>query len=203
MFCSRVFKLFFVFFVIFTLFTTFPLINSFRADAGVGGNFGLEPPPPSPAFRPEPLPKRGTVGVIVEGVNKQHNVSVAALVCQRLVAKGYKVVDRNTLAAIRDDKMATAALNGDGAAVARLSSQYGVGTMITINAHAEERESTGAFGKAGVMTGTASVTVEAITSDGRNVYSDVVQGKALGGRVEAAQKAVEDAALQAVERMTQ
>jgi len=203
MFRSSFSKLQYVFCIFYTCFAVFLLINSFRAEGGVGGNFGLEPPSPPPSFRPEPLPKKGTIAVLVKGTSAHHNITVAALVCQRLAAKGYQVVDEKKLAAIRDHKMAIAALNGDGNAIIKLSSQYNVGTIITMNAQAEERKSTGAFGKAGVMTGTASIAVMAVTSGGKIIYSDTVNGKQLGGRVEAAQKAIEDAALQAVERMTQ
>ena len=198
MFCSRVFKLFLAFLIFFTWLTAFPSINSFQAEAGVNDFFTHEPPPAPPPFQPEPLSKKGTVGVVVEGVDYHHNVTVAALVCQRLNAKGYKVVDKKTLAAIRDHKMAIAALNGDTDAIIKLSSQYGVGTMITLNADATEWVNE--FGR---WTGSASVTVKAISSSGKIVYADTVRGKQLGGAGEAAQKAIEDAAIQAVERMTQ
>ncbi|MCL2010286.1 MAG: hypothetical protein FWG71_07030, partial [Synergistaceae bacterium] len=144
--------------------------------------------------------KRGTIAVLVNGVSPHHNATVAALVSQRLVAKGYNVVDQKRLAAIRESRLAMAALNGDMDAFLKISSQYGVGTTITINAQA----GIPMFNEFQLLTGTASAAVMAVTSGGRIVYSDTVQGKQVGYTPdEAAQKAIEAAALLAVERMTQ
>jgi hypothetical protein len=177
----------------------FSTADSFRAEAAIKkGKLSNEPTRND--FRPEPLSKTGSIAVLVKGNWDHHNASVAALVSQRLVAKGYKVVDEKKLAAIRQSKVALAALNGDVDAIIRLSSQYGVGTTITLNAQAGAP----VRNEFNLMTGTASVAVMAITSGGNIVYSDTVQGKQVGYTPdEAAQKAIEAAALQAVDRMTQ
>jgi len=138
--------------------------------------------------------------VLARGISDQHNASVAALVSQRLTARGYRVVDPGRLAAIRQHRIAIAALDGDIDAIIRLSSQFGVGTTITINAHAGQP----VVNEFNLLTGTASVAVMAITSAGNIIYSDTVQGKQVGySPHEASQKAVEAAALLAVNRMTQ
>jgi hypothetical protein len=156
--------------------------------------------PQSAAPLPSPLPKRGNIAVLVKGWSQQHNASTAALIIQRLTAKGYKVVDQNKLAAIRQSKAAIAALDGDINAIMKLSSQYGVGTTITVNAEAGQSM----VNEFGLYTGTASVAVMAVTSGGNMVFSDTVRGKQVGYTPEeAAQKAIETAALLAVDRMAQ
>ena len=206
MFRSRFFKLFSCVFCAFCAFCVFYLsiavffpANVLRAEAAPRRG-RLAPGPAQEAFRPDPLSKTGSIAVLVKGEWEHHNASVAALVSQRLVAKGYKVVDEKKLAAIRQSKAAMAALNGDVDAIIRLSSQYGVGTTITLNAQAGAP----ARNEFNLMTGTASVAVMAVTSGGSIVYSDTVQGKQVGYTSdEAAQKAIEAAALLAVDRMTQ
>ncbi|MDR1620853.1 MAG: hypothetical protein LBS00_00600 [Synergistaceae bacterium] len=156
--------------------------------------------PPGGAFRPAPLPKKGSIAVLVKGVSEQHNALVAALVSQRLTAKGYKIADPQTLTAIRRSKAAMAALDGDVDALIRINSQYQVGTTITINAQAGRS----VVNEIDLYTGTASVAVRAV-SGSTVVYSDAVQGKGAGGYTsdEAVELAIEAAALLAVDRMTQ
>ena len=198
MYHSRFFRFLCVFCVFCVSFAAFPLKDHFRAEAGVRGE-RLAPAPQQEAFRPEPLPNRGSIAVLVRGVSEQHSASVGALVSQRLTAKGYRVVDEKRLAAIRQNQIAIAALDGDIDAIIRLSTQFGVGTTITINARAGRP----VVNEFGLQTGTASVAVRAVTSSGSVVYSDTVQGKQVGYTPdEAAQKAIEAAALLAVERMT-
>ena len=192
------FKLLYIFCVFCVGLTVFSPANFFQAEAARGFGGSLQPTPPRPEFRPEPLPRTGTVAVLVRGISDQHNASVAALVSQRLTARGYRVVDERRMAAIRQSRIAEAALNGDVDAIIRLSRENNVGATITINAHARAERN-----PFGLWTGTASVAVMAMTSGGRMIYSDTVQGKAVTPtRHEAAQSAIEEAALQAVERMT-
>jgi hypothetical protein len=160
----------------------------------------IQPSPTPAVFLPDPLPKKGSIAVLVKGVDDQHDASVAAIVSQQLVAKGYKVVDRNKLAAMRRDAAARLALNGDVDAILRLGKKYGVGTTITVNA----RSGQPILNEFRLYTGTSSAAVMAVTSGGTVVYSDTVQGKQVGyTEDEAAQKAIEAAALLAVDRMTQ
>ncbi|MDR1742064.1 MAG: hypothetical protein LBR38_09545 [Synergistaceae bacterium] len=160
----------------------------------------LTPTPQAPAFQPEPLSKKGTIAVLVKGPDPQHDAATAAIVLQRLTAKGYKVVDQKKLAAIRESKAALLALEGDIDGIMKLSSQYSVGTVITLNAAAGYSRRN----EFDMFTGTASVAVRAVTSGGKEVYADTVQGKAVGySRDEADQKAIEAAAALAADRMTQ
>ena len=196
MFCSRALKLICVFCVSITVLFT---MNFPQADAAIRRGKLDSSPSQNNNFRPDPLPKAGSIAVLVKGISDHHNATVAAIVSQRLVAKGYKIVDEEKLAAIRQNKVAIAALNGDVDAIIRLSSQYGVGTTITINAEVGQP----VVNEFDLMTGTASVAVMAVTSGGKIVYSDTVQGKQVGYTYdEAAQKSIEAAALLAVDRMT-
>jgi hypothetical protein len=172
-----------------------PARGKLKSVTGAGAG---KPQPSEPL--PEPLPKRGNIAVLVDGWSPQHNASTAALVVQRLTKGGYKVVDQNKLAAIRQSKAAVAALDGDIGAIVKLSSQYGVGTTITISAEAGQPRRN----EFGLYTGTASVAVMAVTSGGKMIFSDTVRGKQVGYTPdEAAQKAIEAAALLAVDRMVQ
>ena len=196
MFRSRALKLLCEFCVCIAILST---MNFPQADAAIRRGKLDSSPSQNNTFRPEPLPKNGSIAVLVRGISDHHNATVAAIISQRLVAKGYKVVDEEKLAAIRQSKVALAALNGDVDAIIRLSSQYGVGTTITLNAEAGQP----VINEFNLLTGTASVAVRAVTSGGNVVYSDTVQGKQVGYTYdEAAQKAIEAAALLAVDRMT-
>lgn len=147
-----------------------------------------------------PLPKQGTFAVLVKGPDPQHDAATAAIVSQRLIAKGYKVVDKNRLAQIRASRAADAALMGDVDAVMRISKQYGVGTTITINASVDGEPRRNEFD---LFTGTASVAVTVLSSGGKILYADTIAGRQVGyTRGEADRKAVEAAATEAVERMT-
>jgi hypothetical protein len=156
--------------------------------------------PRAEAFRPAPLPKKGSIAVLVKGPSEQHTASTLSIMIQQLVAKGYKVVDQNKLAQIRKSKAALLALEGDVDAIMKLSSQYGVSTTITVNVTAGQP----ALNEFQLFTGTASAAVKAVSSGGAMLYGDTVSGKQVGyTRDEARQKAVEAAAADAVERMTQ
>ena len=196
---TRFLKLFYVFCMFYLLFAVFSPADFFQAEAAARRG-RLNPSPSQEAFRPAPLSNTGTIAVLVRGISEHHNAAVAALVSQRLTARGYRVVDEGRMAAIRQNRIAIAALDGDIDAIIRLSSQFGVGTTITINAQAGEP----VLNEFRLLTGTASVAVMAVTSAGNIVYSDTVQGKQVGYTPdEAAQKSIEAAALSAVDRMTQ
>jgi hypothetical protein len=192
---KKIFSVYFLFVLVLSL-----AVFSFSEDASAKPLGKIRSSPEPVTFQPEPLPKKGSIAVLVKGVSDHHNASVAALVSQRLVAAGYKVVDPNKLAAMRRSAAARLALEGNVEAIMNLSKQYGVGTTITVNAQ------TGwpVLNEFKLYTGTSSAAVMAVTSGGRVVYSDTVQGKQVGyTEDEAAQKAIEAAALLAVDRMTQ
>ncbi|MDR1649490.1 MAG: CsgG/HfaB family protein [Synergistaceae bacterium] len=155
--------------------------------------------PRAEAARSAPLPKKGSIAVLVKGPSEQHTASALAIMVQHLTARGYKVVDQNKLAQIRKSKAAQYALEGNVDAIMKLSSQYGIGTTITVNVTAGQPVEN----EFQLQTGTASAAVKAVSSGGALLYGDTVSGKQVGYTPdEASQKALEAAVMLAVERMT-
>ena len=129
------------------------------------------------------------IAVLVNGESEHHNATVAALVCRHLDEKGRKLVNEKGLAAFR--KASLELLPGDNEVI------NSVGAIISIRVHAE-----GWLNEFGLYTGSASIALIVSTPEGKITFADVVQGKQLGGsHDEAAQKAVEAAALRAVEKI--
>jgi PAS domain-containing protein len=144
------------------------------------------------------LPEKGSIAILTKGPSDQHTASVAAILTRELVAKGYKVVDPNTLAAIRRNKAAALALDGNVDAIMKLGKQYGFSTMITAQLEAG-RPVENEFQ---LYTGTSSIAIMVMSSGGQMIYADTVMGKQVGyTRDEAAQKSIEAAAKSAVKRM--
>jgi nucleoside diphosphate kinase len=156
--------------------------------------------PGKEAPRSAPLPKKGSIAVLVKGPSEQHAESALSIMIQQLTAKGYKIVDQNKLAQIRRSKAAQYALEGDVDAIMKLSSQYGVSTTVTVTVTAG-RPVENEFK---LLTGTASAAVRAVSSGGVMLYGDTISGKQVGYTPdEASQKALETAVKTAADRMTQ
>ena len=184
----------FLFALIFSL-----LIVPFLGSADPAGESG-EPQPTPAAFQPKPLPKKGSIAVLVKGMSENQNAFAAALVSRQLLAKGYKVVDRDKLAAMRKSAAERLLREGNKEAIENLGQKYSAETTITINAQVGQS----VLNKFNLYTGMSSAAVMVTISGGGVVYADTVQGKQVGYTPdEAAQKAIEAAALLAVERMTQ
>ena len=144
------------------------------------------------------LPKQGSIAILAIGPSDQHAASVAAILTRELIANGYKVVDPDTLAAIRRNKAARLALEGNVDAIMRLGSQYGFSTMIT----AELKAGRPVVNEFQLYTGTSSIAIMVMSSGGQMIYADTVMGKQVGYTPdEAAQKSIEAAAKSAVKRM--
>ena len=144
------------------------------------------------------LPEKGSIAILTKGLSDQHMASVAAILTRELVANGYKVVDPNTLAAIRRNKAAALALDGNVDAIMRLGKQYGFSTMITAQLEAGRP----VVNEFQLYTGTSSIALMVMSSSGQMIYADTVMGKQVGyTRDEAAQKSIEAAAKLAVKRM--
>ena len=177
------------------------LVFSFfgRADAAIKKKIP-GPPPRNEALRSAPLPKKGSIAVLVNGSSPQHAESALSIMIQQLTAKGYKIVDQNKLAQIRRSKAAQYALEGNVDAIMKLSSQYGISTTVTVTVTAGEPVEN----EFKLQTGTASAAVRAISSGGVMLYGDTVSGKQVGYTPdEASQKALEAAIMTAADRMTQ
>jgi hypothetical protein len=146
------------------------------------------------------VPKKGTVAVVVDGWDDQHNASAESILVQVLLSNGYKIVDQKKLAEIRRSEAGRLALEGNVDAIMKLSSKYGVSTVITARIQAGMPMQN----EFGLFTGTASMAVKATASNGTLLYADTVSGKQVGYTPdEAAQKSIEAAAKVAVGKMTQ
>jgi hypothetical protein len=144
------------------------------------------------------LPAKGSIAILTKGPSEQHTASVASILTRELVANGYKVVDPNTLAAIRRNKAARLALDGNVDAIMKLGKQYGFSTMITAQLEAGRP----VVNEFDLYTGTSSIAIMVMSSGGQMIYADTVMGKQVGyTRDEAAQKSIEAAAKLAVSRM--
>jgi hypothetical protein len=177
------------------------LVFSFscRTDAAVKKKISGSPPRKE-AARSAPLPKKGSIAVLVNGSSPQHAESALSIMIQQLTAKGYKIVDQNKLAQIRRSKAAQYALEGNVDAIMRLSSQYGVSTTVTVTVTAGQPVEN----EFKLQTGTASAAVRAISSGGVMLYGDTISSKQVGYTPdEASQKALEAAIMAAADRMTQ
>lgn len=144
------------------------------------------------------IPKRGSIAILTRGVSEQHAASVASILTRELIRSGYKVVDPDTLAAIRRNKAARLALDGNVDAIMKLGKQYGFSTMITADLEAGKP----VRNEFDLYTGTSSIAIMVMSSGGQMIYADTVMGKQVGyTRDEAAQKSIEAAAKLAVKRM--
>ena len=148
------------------------------------------------------LSKSGSIAILTKSDGSkygvQHAAAVAAIMTSELIANGYKVVNPDTLAAIRKNKAAEAALNGDVDAIIRLSKQYGYSTTIT----AQLKAGRPVLNEFQLYTGTSSLAIMVMSSGGQMIYADTVMGKQVGYTSdEAAQKSIEAAAKTAVQRI--
>jgi len=144
------------------------------------------------------LSNKGSIAILTKGPSQQHAASVAAILTRELIGKGYKVVDLDTLAAIKRNKTSALALDGNVDAIMKLGKQYGFSTMITAQLQAGQP----VLNEFKLYTGTSSLAVMVMSSGGQMIYADTVMGKQVGYTPdEAAQKSIESAAKLAVKRM--
>jgi hypothetical protein len=145
------------------------------------------------------IPKKGSVAIVVGGVDELHTMSAQSIFVRDLRASGYKVVDEKTLNAMRKSEAGRLALEGNVDAIMKLSSKYGVSTFITAYIRAGQP----VVNEFQLYTGTASIAIQA-RSGANMIYGDTVSGKQVGYTPdEAAQKAIETAAALAAKKLAQ
>ena len=145
------------------------------------------------------LPRGSSFAVLANGPSAQHVRSTEAIITRQLLARGYRVVDPQRLDAIRRDRAARLALEGNIDAILRLSSGHGA-TMIVVQVEAgQPREN-----EFRLYTGTSSLAVTVGAPNGSIIYADTTRGRQVGYTSdEAAQMAIEAAASAAVAAMAQ
>jgi hypothetical protein len=155
------------------------------------------------AFYAEAALPNSPFAVLANGPSVQHNKSAEAIVNRQLLAKGYKVVAPKQWDAIqnaiRNDKIARLALQGDVESILKLSRAQKA-TMIVIQVEADNPR----MNEFKLYTGTASLAVTVGAPNGTIIYADTTMGKEVGYTSgEALQKAIETASKRAVNGMTE
>ena len=143
------------------------------------------------------LPKKGDIAVIVDGPDKQHVRMAEAAIVGTLVSRGYRVVDEARMKRIRaaaaKAKAARLALEGNVEGILKINAGYNAAATIVANVRAgQPREN-----EFELYTGTASVAILAVTSNGTRLGGQTAQGKQVGYTEDEAQERAIDAAVQA------
>ena len=146
----------------------------------------------------DPLPKGKAIAMVIYENSQdpfQQGLDIGsaeAVVSRILLDKGYPLVNQAQLKKIKESKAARLALDGDVEGILRLGSSYNVRIFVTgkVARHRPERNPMGTY------TATAAIAVRAYsTANGKYIFSDTADAKALGGSPdEASEKALQEAA---------
>ena len=141
------------------------------------------------------LPKKGDIGVVVDGSDTMHVSTTEAMIIQELVNRGYRVVDEQKM---KKMKMAAAraqaaryAFEGNIAALLKVNGNYSAAATIC----AKVKAGRPVQNDLGLYTGTATISLLAVTSSGTKLGGDMAQGKAIGYTFEEAQQNAINAAV--------
>ena len=126
------------------------------------------------------LPKKGDIAVVVEGEDAQYVRMTEAMIVDSLVNHGYRVVDEAKMKKIRaaaaKARAARLALEGNVEGILKISSGYNAAATIVATVRAgQPREN-----EFNLYTGTASVVLMAVTSNGTKLGGKTAQGKQVG-----------------------
>lgn len=146
----------------------------------------------------DPLPKGKAIAMVIYE-NSQSPVqqgldvgSAEAVVSRILLDKGYPLVNPAQLKRIKESKAARLALDGDVEGLLKLGSSYNVRIFVSgkVARHQPVKNPMGTY------TATAAIAVRAYsTSNGKYIFSDIADAKALGGSPdEACERALQEAA---------
>ena len=112
------------------------------------------------------LPKKGDIAVLVYGPDPQHVAIADAMIVDELVNHGYRVVDEARIQKIRAAaaraKADQLAMQGNFGAIMKISAGYKASATVVANVRADIPR----LNRAKLYTGTASVTLTAVTSGG-------------------------------------
>ena len=140
------------------------------------------------------LPKRGDIAVVVEGDNEQHVSTTEAKIIDSLRQHGYRVVDEKKMkaakaAAVRAQAYRLA-MQGNYDAIFKLNASYSCAA--TIVAHVQAGQAV--KNEFDLYTGTASVSLLAVTSNGTKLGGKTANSKQIGYTAyEALMKSIEAA----------
>ncbi|MBQ7264156.1 MAG: hypothetical protein IJR14_10630 [Synergistaceae bacterium] len=158
---------------------------------------GSAPAPHAGAPARAMLPKKGDIAVVVDGPDGHHVRMAEAAIVEELVSRGYRVVDEGKMRKIRaaaaKAKAARLALEGDVEGILKINASYSVAATVVANVRAG-RPRTNEFD---LYTGTASVALMAVTSNGTRLGGQTAEGKQVGYTEDEAQQKAIDAAVRA------
>ena len=161
---------------------------------GQGGG-GFAPVQPQAPARPM-LPKRGDIAVVVDGPDRHHVKMAEAAIVETLVSRGYRVVDEAKMKKIRAAaaraKAARLALEGNVEGILRINASYSVAATVVANVRAGRPR----LNEFELFTGTASVAIMAVTSNGTRLGGQTAEGKQVGYTEDEARQKSIDAAVQ-------
>ncbi|NCC97545.1 MAG: hypothetical protein EOM02_12030 [Synergistales bacterium] len=145
-----------------------------------------------------PLPKGKAIAMVIYENSQdpfQQGLDIGsaeAVVSRMLLEKGYPLVNQAQLKKIKESKAARLALDGDVEGIIKLGSSYNVRIFVTgkVARHRPVKNPMGTY------TATAAIAVRAYsTANGKYIFSDTADAKALGGSPdEASEKALQEAA---------
>ena len=112
------------------------------------------------------LPKRGDIAIVVEGDDHQHVRIAETKIIDSLIAHGYRVVDEKKMKAARAAAVRAQAyrlaMQGNYNAIFKLNASYSVAATVLARVQAGQAVQN----QFGLYTGTASVSLLAVTSNG-------------------------------------
>jgi hypothetical protein len=144
------------------------------------------------------LPQKSNIAVVAGGDGTSLQMaSVEALLIQELLMSGYRPVDEKKMTQIRREKARFFAAEDNVAAIRKLSSQYGIGTVITARIRvSQQRDALAGY------DGRTSIVLMATSSGGKRLYGGTFFSRKPGYTPEeAAQKSIESAVREAVYNM--
>ena len=144
------------------------------------GKLGGGAPAPAPAANRSVLPKKGDIAVVVDGGDEGHVRVAEAMIVEALAGRGYRVVDEAKMKRIRAAaaraKAARLALQGDVAGILRINASYSVAATVVAYVTAGQPVEN----EFQLYTGTSSVSLMAVTSNGTKLGGKTAQGKEIG-----------------------
>ncbi|MBQ6971215.1 MAG: hypothetical protein IJP86_02540 [Synergistaceae bacterium] len=148
------------------------------------------------------LPRRGDIGVVVDGSNPQHVAIAEAMIIEELASRGYRVVDEAKMKRIRmaaaRAQAARYALEGNVEAILRINAHYSAAATIVAHVEAGNPERN----EFKLYTGTASVALLAVTSGGKKLGGKTADAKVVAYTAdETRQKALKQAVKDALQQL--
>ena len=148
------------------------------------------------------LPKRGDIAVVVEGDDEQHVRITETKIIDSLINHGYRVVDeakmKKAKAAAVKAQAYRLAMQGNYNAIFKLNSSYSVAATVLARVQAGQAVQN----QFGLFTGTASVSLLAVTSRGTKLGGRTASSKEVGfTEYEALMKCIESCVDEGMKQM--